>query len=282
MNKNELSGRTGRAGALFAIGVCSLVLAGTTLSVSACSMGDPEPEEAGATLEGRYAITSSSESATFRTLWFSKDGTFEAVLARCTAGCLRSGSFTFARGDLTLTPTEGPVSKLRINPGAATGGLTTNRLGTRTTGDDGAQTEGTAAASDCKTAGSATTASLTPRAEGEPGGESVSLLNGCASSLLNVLTKFNAGDEGDGQRVGDMPLSKMPQKVAKSICGWGTSCKRYQCWACSTADTGGCRPSKTTDCAYLCPSKTVSRCTGWTESNEMRQCGQEDGCGRYE
>jgi len=164
-------------------------------------MGDPGSEETGLTLEGRYAITSST---TFSTLWFAKEGTYEAVLAKCTSSCVRSGTFTFARGELTLSPTEGPVSKLRINPGSATDGLTTNRLAPRT-----APTEAASATSDCKTGDSATAASLRPRVEGEPGTEAVSLLNGCPSSLLNVLGTFSAGDEGEGKRVGDLPATKI-------------------------------------------------------------------------
>jgi len=207
-------------------------------------MINPEPEEAGTTLEGRYAITSSSGSATFSTLWFAKDGTYEAVLAKCTASCVQSGTFTFARGDLTLTPTEGPVSKLRINPGSATDGLTTNRLATRTT-----TTEATSATSDCKTGDSATSESL--RAEGEPGGQAVSLLNGCASSLLNVLDKFSAGDEGDGKRVGDLPATKIAGADANG-CWWPT---KWKCWKDNVGfkceDGGDCDNNTRDNCAKM-------------------------------
>ena len=65
------------------------------------------------------------------------------------------------------------------------------------------------------------------------------------------LSEFSAGDEGDGRRAGDLPLSKMPEKVVKGICGLGTSCKRYTCLQRSGSDTGGCKVSEDSGREYV-------------------------------
>ena len=95
--------------------LATLVIAVTALP--ACSSVDDSPKEA-VKLEGRYALESKSGAFAFRTLFFSKDGHYEATLATCADTCDEEGTFSYSGTEVVLRSESGEVTKLEITPTA--------------------------------------------------------------------------------------------------------------------------------------------------------------------
>lgn len=237
-----------RRGSVVAVGsIAMLVMAG--IAVVACSTESPADD--GKVLDGRYAISSTSTGAPslYETMFFSsKDNTFEGRLRNCSTNCIKKGTFTYARGDLAVTSTDGgPDVRLRITPTEDSGTLQKSSVRIRADVPGGS----VAAANPC---GGNKTASLGPRGTSSGASPDCDSLLGPASTLLDFIKEFLDKETGaKGVREGSERPSEVVAQNPNCNTYLANGC-RYVCGVSIIgipAEYEDCSKQGGTTCNYL-------------------------------
>ena len=258
---SKMSGKCG----FVALGILALT------TVFACSSSSEFPAPTKMSLQGRYALNSTSTTSPYSVVWFSKtDDTFEGVLPNCAKNCVRAGHFVFDGKVLEASVENGPALHILIDAKASGGGtLATAHLLPRTESDV------PAAPGDELCAADESTTTLKKQDEGNTDGSQNLLPN--TACLFNVISSFvSENSDLTGQLQGNLSpsqyIARAPDDGANG-CGHGSSCRSHRCGYCQEARDPGCSSSR--ECAgVICPTgQSEYRCYGFFSSPELSVCG---------
>jgi len=206
-------------------------------SSAGCSSAEPEASPPPPALLGRYALTGQSAYAK---LYFSKEHTYEAMLANCTSNCVEKGTFTHRDGTLSLESESGKRLEWTIAP---TDAESRARVGTsavkpRAVGD-AVPSDSNSNDDPCADPafGSASVSSVRPRAAGEHPAPNGPLLGATSCLLTGVVMRAKMtgsdGSEVDATLEGTKPPSQVVAAVTPCQAAWSRAALQCGSTLCS-------------------------------------------------